>query len=186
MHEPNAPSTPPIASPHGAGTFIAPCQPETAPIRIRGELRLAAVCRYALIEWLTPAMAGLGVLLLLMTLCIIPLPIMIIVLEMALLSTLTRLCSRRRFDVEISAAGITKRYPNRNIFYPWRKFIWVVEPNGDLWLASPMAGCFIPREAFASREESHELALFLRELKHSDGAAWHEEWNGRLFGAQNE
>lgn len=195
------PLLPPIASPHGAGTVVPQGQPEPEPgsMRIDVTLGFVARCRYALIEWFTPTMAAIVVLfLLVMAFGAIPdelLSGLTIVLPVtAFSSILTRLFSRRRFTIQISASGLRKHAPsyntfygpNRNAFFHWSQFIWVIECGGDLWLASLANGCFIPREAFASRAESHELARILRELKRSKGSSWQNEWNGRIFGLHTE
>ncbi|BCM91691.1 hypothetical protein IAD21_03566 [Abditibacteriota bacterium] len=199
----NEPLLPPLASPHGAGTFDFQEQQQPDSIRVIVALQFAAVCRYAMLEWFTPLVTGL---LLgcpfLMSLVVFPTEVrrsgivawllvflllfVVLVVLSAPLPLFIRLCSRRRFDIQISAAGLGKRYSRRNIFFPWSKFFWIIERGGDIWLASLMDGCFIPRECFASPEESHEFATIVRELKRTQGAAWHPEWNGRVFGVQTE
>ena len=97
-----------------------------------------------------------------------------------------RLCSKRHFELWISDAGLFKRYPNRDIFFPWRKFTWLIKRNGDLWLVSFTDGCFIPREAFTSPEEAQEFTAIIRELKRTRGTVWRDKWNGRVFGIHPE
>ena len=64
---------------------------------------------------------------------------------------------------------------------PVSKFVWILELNGDLWLASFTDGCFIPRESFASREQARTFARFVRQLHQTEGAAW-----PLTFGLQEE
>ena len=58
------------------------------------------------------------------------------------------------------------------------------ESNGDIFLSSFADGCFIPRETFKSREEALEFLSIARELK--SGAAWREQWSGRVFGVHSD
>ncbi|RYX80847.1 hypothetical protein EON83_26785 [bacterium] len=202
---------PPIASPHGRGIIPPAPQPEAKSIRVAINFSLKALCRYIILESLTP----LGFILvvafpLLVSLATTPtlarmtflatgaltgileflvaFATVFLIIDAAIfgaglpLGLLIRICSKRRFQIHISEAGVSKYYPSRSIFFPWKKVIWVIERNGDLWLSSFLDGCFIPRESFASREQSHELANIIRELKTSRGATWRPEWNGRTFG----
>ena len=99
-------------------------------------------------------------------------------------SFLFRFLSRRLFRVQISSDGLSRMYRKRKILFSWRRFYWIIERKGDMWLASFADGCFIPREAFASPEEAREFAAIVRSLKGSSGDSWLSEWDGRVFGVQ--
>lgn len=60
--------------------------------------------------------------------------------------------------------------------------------SGDVLLKTWASSIFIPREAFSSREEAREFLQIARQLHKTGGAAWRDEWKGKVFGkeAQNE
>lgn len=196
----NSSRIPPLASPHGEDTFPAKPRPDENCARIAVHLRFVSACRYWIFEFLMPfnlwsLMVGPLVLSLLVfateyrrfSWLALPLLFILILVGLILIAApialFIRLCSKRHFEVWIADTGLFKRYPNRDIFFPWDKFIWLIQGNGNLWLASFMDGCFIPREAFASPEEAHEFATIIRELKRTRGSVWRDKWNGRIFGS---
>lgn len=192
-------SLPPIASPHGHEAINSSPRPDEKCARITVALRWLAVFRYGITEWLMPInlvvfIGGallIAVALLVLTLHsygLIAIPIVFVssfvflfVLS-APIALFIRLCSKRRFEIWFSEAGVFKRFVGRDVFFPWRKFVWVIERKGDVWLVSFADGCFIPRESFSSREEAHEFATTVRELKHTLGSGWNDDWSGRVFG----
>ncbi len=172
-------------------------------MRVAIEMRLGAVFRYAAWEWLMPLtlslIFGAPILGALALICLetprigldaFPIASVIFFVALVLLSApialFARLCSRRRLEVWISSAGLWKRYPNRDIFFAWSKFVWILERGGDTWLVSFSDGCFIPRESFNSREESREFVRIVREIKRTRGSVWRDKWNGRVFGLQDD
>ena len=193
-------SPPPIASPHGKDTFPFSPQPDEKCARVTIRFNTFSLLRYSLSEWLCPFSIGAALLFpLIAALLLLPVlfgrlgfiafllvfvsALLFLIAFSAPIAFLIRLCCRRRFEIWISDAGLFKRYPNRTIFFPWSKFRWLIERGGDLWLASFMDGCFIPREAFTSRAEAAEFATIIRELKRTRGTVWRDKWNGRIFGA---
>jgi hypothetical protein len=196
-------SIPPISSPCGEDTFPWAPKPDEKCIRVRVELHFWAIVRYTLSEWFTPFTIGFpAVSALVMSLLIFPLevrrfglaalPLLFvlsyagIVLFATPIALLLRLCSKRRFEIWFSQAGLWKRYPKRDIFFPWRKFFWILERGDDVWLATFFDGCFIPRESFASNEERREFVAILREIKRTHGSVWRDKWNGRVFGLHSD
>ncbi len=190
-------SIPPIASPHGEDTFPFPPRPDAKCVRLAIKFRLAAICRHVFFENLTPLSLGclVGVPLVTTFLAFsiqvhwLALPLVFFgtfaaMLLIAFVTTFPILCSRGRFEIWISSAGLFKRYRYQDIFFSWNQFVWILERNNDLWLASFSKGCFIPREAFQSDEERREFMVIIRELERTHGSVWRDKWNGRVFGLQ--
>jgi len=83
----------------------------------------------------------------------------------------------------LNRAGLHETAKPLGFTISWKRFLWMVEWGGDVCFSTIGGGCFIPREAFSSRDEAREFVRIARELKQSNGAAWRDEWNGRVFGA---
>lgn len=192
-------SVPPIASPHGEDTFPFLPHPDAKCIRLAIKPRLAAICRHVFFENLTPLFLGclVGVLLATTVLAFsiqvhwLALPLVFFgtfaaMLLIAFVTTSPILHSRSCFEIWISSAGLFKRYRCQDIFFSWNQFVWILERNNDLWLASFSKGCFIPREAFQSDEERREFMVIIRELERTHGSVWRDKWNGRVFGVQSD
>ncbi len=192
---------PPISSPHGEHTFPFAPKPDEKCLRVRVELGFASSVRYTFCEWFTPFNIGSPVAFALVaSLLIFPievrrcgwaaLPLMFALVCVASVLFATpialfcRLCSKRRFEIWIAPDGLWKRYPKRDIFFPWRKFFWILERGDDVWLATFIDGCFIPRESFSSDEERREFLAIVREIKRTHGSVWRDQWSGRTFGLQ--
>ena len=194
----NTSSIPPIASPHGEEAREPPSEVarEFGPI-VSVRLSLESAFRYAYTEITSPASFLVVSMVTVMLVSILlparpfsllfsPLPFSALILFVlcfltSTTSTLGRLVVSPRFEVEISSDGICKHYPKRDIVFSWSKFVWILELNGDLWLASFADGCFIPRESFATREQGRTFARFARQLHQTEGAAW-----SQTFGAQDD
>lgn len=98
------------------------------------------------------------------------------------------LSARGRVSAVLDDKGVHERFRGQLIplSISWKRVLWVFDWGGDVCVVTIGGGCFIPREAFASREESHEFVQIARELKQSDGAAWRDKWNGRVFGLHSD
>lgn len=195
-------SIPPIASPVGSGA-PAPTPSEDENLNqfcasVRVDLKPGALWRYLAFEWLAPVSLGLYVgAPLMMALSAFPdfsrrgfpsffLVFLLFFLPIFLISAffcfIVRLCSQRRYVMRLSSDGVVKAFARREVHFSWRKLLRVVEVRGNVWFGSLTDGCFIPREAFSSREEAREFVAIAREMR-SDGV-WRDQWNGRVFGVQ--
>lgn len=191
---------PPIASPFGGGSSaLAPLEDEDLNrfcARVEVSLQSGAIARYALFELLMPVSIGMPVgaaflfslvaseiwrgSISLALLFVLHLAVLLLLGAPAIM--LVRWCSQRRYTIRLASNRLTKTLGRRDVHFPWRKILRVVEFRGNVWFGSVIDGCFIPREAFDSREEAREFAAMARELKQTRGAAWRDKWNGRVFG----
>lgn len=177
----NTSSAPPISSPFGIGT--------SAP-----QLPLVEAENANTIRIYEKRSASVGILLRvnikgmfcaphLIWLFICLLPLMPILAAYAVATELKRL--RTKIPViALERTGARFISSIEEKFALWNDVTHIVERNGDVFIIAPPLYRNIAREDFASREEAREFVAIARQLK--GGGAWREQWNGRVFGLQDD
>ncbi len=112
--------------------------------------------------------------------CIFPLSTILIVMPFAFFD------ARRAKTVILTPYGVTRCEGKKEVEIPWSSFFGITHWSGDVILTTLATSTVIPREAFASREETQEFVQIARELRKSRGAAWRDEWKGKVFGQKPE
>jgi hypothetical protein len=177
----NHSSLPPIASPHGAPQNDAlPFQPEQSPNESVSVSYGSMPSLQANARMTAKVMVSTPVCLLFE---LVALPILPFLFLAAFLVNFAVLKPRGSTTTILNRDGLRERAKFLSLSISWKRVLWVFDWGRDVCVVTIGGGCFIPREAFASREESHEFVQIARELKQSGGAAWRDEWNGRVFGA---
>lgn len=171
---------PPIASPFGSGTpasqspFVEVANADAIRIYERRSASVGILLRVNI--------KGMFCAPHLILLFIGFLPFMVILIVHTLVTELERLRGKVPV-ITLERAGARFISKSEEKFAPWSDVTHIVERGGDVFiLAHPLARN-IAREDFNSLEEAREFAQLARELKQSNGAAWRDEWNGRVFGA---
>lgn len=178
------PLIPPIASPHGSGDSqsLVPLDGseglsliyEVSSWSVRARWRITA-------RSTTKAMLVIPFLVL-MELFILPFVPLTFILSF--IGNLIVCNTRGTVTITLNQTGCREKFKGQltPLSIRWKRVQRVLEWKGDVCFVTFGGGCFIPREAFASREEAREFVALARGLKQTRGAAWRDEWNGRLFG----
>jgi len=172
--------SPPIALPFGSGT-PAPQLPlvevvNADAIRIY-EKRSASVGILLRVNIKGMFCARHLLLLFIYLLLVMPVPVLY-----SLLSELERLRGKVPV-ITLERAGARFISKSEEKFAPWNDVTHIIEWGGDVFIIAHPIARNIAREDFNSLEEAREFVRIARELKQSNGAAWRDEWNGRVFGA---
>jgi len=170
---------PPIASPFGSGTSTSGSPfvevPNDDAIRIY-EKRSASVSILLRVN-----IKGMFCARHLIFLFIGFLPFMPILVLQTLVTELERLRGKVPV-ITIERVGARFISKSEEKLAPWSDVTHIIEWGGDVFIIAHPLARNIAREDFASRDEAREFVRIARELKQTNGAAWRDEWNGRVFG----